>query len=458
MGGAGESDAPSANAATATDAALVIDVRGDGGGSLTVRVPNVGTFSCAQDCTLPMPTGSVVTMTATPRPYSAVRAWSEARCGTELSCTVTTSARSELSVEFQLKHDVAFATDVTYLPSQLPRPGDAANAECTRLAKAAGFHGTRWVAWLSADGQTPAREDDINAVDAFQHTGGWVRPDGSPVARSLSALLRGEILHPVVLSNSRGYVATGAWSGTGQDGRARVLDFTGVADCNGWTSDTADVAGAKVETTGVGKVWSDLFTSQCNQALSLICLGDDSDAEIALEPVSGRLAFLSATSFTPGGGLAAADALCQLEACEAGLTGGSDCQQAPGTQRTFLSYLHGAGQPAWQRFDLDGPTWVRPDGVPWLANAAELSRDAQAELTPPNVMLGPRYDAPGRMQLWVGDAGGVLTCSNWTSTSGNGAFTVYDMLHPAGLGNLYLPGLELFSDCSQPGQLLCLER
>ncbi len=428
---------------------------GDGRGTLSVEVEGERTYDCPQPCAVQVTPGSLVRVTARPEPYTVVRSWSEPSCGAQPSCSLTAQADRELRVEFQLQYQVAFATNRTWLPSELPRAGEAANNECTYLAKAAGFHGDRWVAWLSTSNGTPETGDDVHAIDQFQHTGGWLRPDGMPIARSLAALTRGELLAPILLASrvQQGHFA--AWSNTSREGRS----FDTALDCNGWTSDDdASLAHVAWGSAMAGPTWDGGNVESCGEAMGLICLGDDSDDEVELSPAAGRLVFLSEATFAPGGGVAAADELCQREACAAGLTGSGDCEQALGSERTFLSYLHTSTRRAWERFDLSGPTWVRPDGMAWLASAADLARDAADALVPAAVLLGPRYGlGPGAM--WVGEAAGTSTCGDWTSSSGSGAISSYALTSSAGLGNFLLPnGFVYVSECSGAMALLCLEQ
>jgi len=451
--GAGSTPTGAAGTPAVTTTSLSVAVTGDGFGDVRVNASGGQALDCgAPPCVVTVTPGTSVTVTAAPRLYSVVQRWSEPACSNASSCTVTAGASGSLSVEFRLAYDVAFTSSVTYLPNQLPRPGAAANAECARLAAAGGIHGNRWVAWLSTAGATAAPGDDLHAVDQFQRVGGWLRTDGQLAATSLAALTSGQLLHPINRSELRGPAPqSGAWSATGVDGRLRQNPDGSSIDCNNWTSTDSALFGGDVLENGVGVFWTGGFTAPCDEAKALVCFGDDSDAEVPIEPVAGRLVFLSATDFVPGGGLAAADALCQREACEAGLTGG-DCAQAPGTQRTFRSYLHTQNQPAWERFDLTRPTWVRPDGVQWLPSATDLSADASGELTTVNVTLDLQY-LGGPRSLWIGDPAGQATCSSWASTTGTGNRTIYDIIHPGGLGSQLNT-----ADCSFGGRILCLEQ
>jgi hypothetical protein len=122
-------------------------------------------------------------------------------------------------------------------------------------------------------------------------------------------------------------------------------------------------------------------------------------------PVSGRYAFLS-SGFAPGGtGLQAADEQCQNEATAAML---------PGTYKALLATSQTS---AVDRFNTNGPTWVRPDGVPVFATANDL--------TTFTMMAAIAVDAAGNtainpMQVWAGASSptkmGGAGCVNWTSS------------------------------------------
>jgi hypothetical protein len=432
---------------------LTLTVDGDGVGEVTLSAAGQPPVLCSEPCSLEVAPGTTVTASAAPGLNSELVGWSNPLCGAASECTLQLDASTALGVEFLLSYDVAFVSSASYFPSQLPRAGAPANAECARLAAASGLHGERWVAWLAAEGPTIQATDDVSPIEFFQHTGGWVRTDGKPIARSLAALIRGELLHPINRTESNEpNPFNGAWSATTLDGNAQRFAL-GVNDCQNWTSNDGATFGGDTLVNGVGDVWAGFFSTPCSQALPLTCFADDSDQEVPIVPVAGRLAFLSGSNFTPGAGVAAADSLCQLDACEAGLTGGTDCASAPGTQRTFLAYLHTQSQPAWERFDLTGPTWVRPDGVAWMPEAAELANDGSGQLTSLNVTLDLQYTG-GPRTVWVGDPGGAATCLSWTSSDPAqlGNLSIYDVANGTPLSGF------VTSDCVQSGRVYCLER
>ena len=450
-GAAGVGPAAAGSAGAENGVSLTVSSRGDGFGSVRVSVGSSEPVVCSPRCSALVSPGVIAAVTAEAGPYSVVQSWSEPGCGGP-TCVVPVDASTDLSVEFQLAHNVAFLSSQSYLPTELPRAGVEAGAECARLAAAAGLHGTRWVAWLSAEGPTEAAEDDVNARDFFQHTGGWVRSDGQPVARSLSTLTSGQLLQPINLTESRGFApSNGSWAGTGLDGNAARAFATGVSDCQNWSTNAAAERGSDRRVDGVGEFWTGASESTCDSRQPITCLGDDSDAELDIVPAAGRLAFLTAGEFTPGAGVAAADLLCQREACEAGLTGSGNCAQTLGVARTFLSYLHLQARRAWERFNLDGPTWVRRDGVPWLESASVLAQDAPNRLSALNLTLDLRYLGEGRT-VWLGDVAGQATCADWSSTAGLGGASVYDAVTLASL-----TAGDPSQECSLPARLYCLE-
>lgn len=314
------------------------------------------------------------------------------------------------------------------------------------------MHGARWVAWLASDGPSTAPEDDIVPGQFFQNTGGWVRPDGAPFARSLSSLMAGAVLHAMNVTELGAVTTRSAWSAARLDGTLRRVNNAAV-DCAGWTSSDPGLFGSISTSDGVGNNWTGEFIAACSGTAALHCFGDDPGPELAIVTALGRLAFVSSSRFTPGAGVIAADELCQRDACAAGLTGSPNCTTNLGTQRTFRSYLHTAAQPAWQRFDLNGPTWVRPDGIAWLTSAADLADDASARLTGLNVTPALQYLVNDE-RTWLGASSGEETCSNWTSSAGAGRSVSFNDASPG--RTLTAVGFAN-TECTLAAPVFCLE-
>jgi hypothetical protein len=347
------------------------------------------------------------------------------------------------------EYNVAFVSSQRYSIAELPVPGDAANRECARLAAAAGLLGSRFVAWLASPGSSAAGADAISPGRSFQHRGGWVRTDGQSVAQSLASLTRGELLHPILLDENGVAPATAsAWTGASSAGTLARESTPGALSCLNWTSSAAAESAviALSNTTYLGEG----VTALCSGSNRLLCFGDDSDSELPVAPLTGRLAFLSQATFNTSTGLAGADAICQGEACAAGLTGSNACSSNPGSARVFKAYLHTSTQAAWERFDLSGPNWQRPDGVAWLRDAADLAADAKDRLTG----LTVRADGSNALQgvAWVGSQAGT-NCGDWSESPQDRAPTTRaEVVDAKGIG----AGSSTQCPYNRAG-LLCLE-
>ncbi len=138
-----------------------------------------------------------------------------------------------------------------------------------------------------------------------------------------------------------------------------VLGYT----CNGWTTSGEVVAGlASASWLGAGTY--DPYTpgrpTTCGTKLHLYCLGTDYSVNLSYPRATGRIAFVrDAFGYTPDG-VAALDGLCAARASDAGLAG------------TFKALVSATTAAAASRFSTAGPPWVRADGIPIVASAADL--------------------------------------------------------------------------------------
>ena len=301
-----------------------------------------------------------------------------------------------------------------------------ADAICQSHAVAAGLSGN-FVAWISTT--------TANAVDRLGTSRGWVRPDGKPFADTVVDLTAGKILYPLRI-NEFGVDVTadaGVFTGTQANGT-----FNGQT-CADWTSNSAGGPVASGLTGAGAPSWTIAASFPCNSSQRLYCLGRGRISILSVVAQTGRLAFATTANYVVGGGIAAADALCQSEATAAGKAG------------TFRALLATSTASAVSRFNTNGPTWVRADGVP-LANAAP-DIAAPTLVAPLNVSASGAYLAA---VAWTGAAGfssvgtATSTCNNWTSTASSSASAAY--MDRSGPGSLFtvLP-------CSSPGRLFCLQ-
>ncbi|MDD5307455.1 MAG: hypothetical protein PHU25_09060 [Deltaproteobacteria bacterium] len=300
--------------------------------------------------------------------------------------------------------NVVFVTSTAHASNAL---GGLAGADaiCAERAATAGLEGT-YVAWLSTS--------EGDAKDRLAGSRGWVRTDGLPFADEVSDLTAGVIWYPPRLDELGNEVdpLTFVSTGTSPDGTAHA-DLL----CNDWTYADAGVAGdagvtgdAEIGSAyGGTDIWTNWGNAACDIPRALYCFGIGNDTPVAPQPQSGRIAFVSAAAFMPGGGLAAADARCQAEAAAASLAG------------TFRALLAAGSASAASRFSAAGAAWVRRDGVPVASSAAAF---LGGELPVAAIALaadGKTY--LGNTGVWSGAAavdetpGADMTCSDWTAAT-----------------------------------------
>jgi hypothetical protein len=286
---------------------------------------------------------------------------------------------------------------------------ERADAHCSSAAADAGLPGD-YRAWLSTD--------DVHARDRLGRARGWIRVDGAPFADTVDDLVAGRIFNPPSV-NERGQTLSiddvePIATGTNPFG----YNMPG-ANCHNWTLDGFEqypegtLAGSPHGTTNS---WTASYEVECEPS-RLYCFGVDQEwpvrpAEV-LVPGSKR-AFVTDGLFRPGGGLAAADALCAGEAAEAGLPG------------WFLALLPTTDASAASRFDgAAGAVWFRIDGAPIHAPGSDLFSGAPL-ITPLNVTSKRRYIGPLRRDPYThlvftgGDTprSPATICQDWTDVEG----------------------------------------
>ena len=297
--------------------------------------------------------------------------------------------------------NIAFITSSTFNGDLGGTTG--ADQICQDQAEAAGLPANTYVAWLS----TPS----INAIDRLGDARGWVRVDGKPFADTLADISAGRMFHPLRVdefgnfdNTSPGYVWTGNinWAGSGES-------------CISWTSSDQG-SGEHGTSDGMGYVFKDFGSLSCRGLARLYCFGVDNNARVTVVPAVGRIAFITRGSWMSGGGVAAADQLCQDEAIQAGLNG------------TFKALLATDGASAASRFNSDGSPWVRPDGVVIAPTRGELFSSDYIDSAIYQSADGLGYFA--NYGIWTGaidptTAGtSDTTCKNWTDSSdGNTAIS-----------------------------------
>ncbi len=185
---------------------------------------------------------------------------------------------------------------------------------------------------------------------------GWIRTDGRPFADTAAALaVPTQIFYPLRRDEFGNDLTMPTYVATG----TRDTDTSPGSTCVDYTrsDDFIDVG----EATAGASSWTFAATlSSCGSGFRLYCFGTLLSAPLLINRASGRPAFVTQAYFTPGGGVADADALCHSEALAAGLPG------------VYLALLATSTNSAASRFDTTGAPWVRTDGVAVANTAADL--------------------------------------------------------------------------------------
>ncbi len=424
---------------------LTLSTTGIAGATGTLSTSPAGT-SCGTGCTGYVP-GTSVKITPAAASGSLFGAWEGDCTGQGATCTLTMSSNHAAVAHFRPNKNIMFVSDDKILPSTIGPTLAPADALCAASAQKAFLGGTNWKAWMSTSSATT----NINAATHVgASTTGWIRVDGKPMATSMANLLAGKIYYPPRVSALGSEALTPA-TGTDTDGSA-VQDGT----CADWTATTGSfVVGVPSSTT---KGWTNqtlfLVTDPCGTVMMPVyCFENDSGMAAVSAPVApsgARHAFLSTTLWMPGGGVGAADAVCQGDATAAGLAG-------PANYRALLTTTVAATDST--RINLTGQPWYRLDGAQLVAVASDLADSgALKQLTSLNVTSAGIYQT----ELFVWTGSGVspsstamaMNCTNWTSNSSG----LTSFFGGANTSFIYWWNDGSFQPCSNSAPLYCFER
>ncbi|HTV22605.1 MAG TPA: hypothetical protein VMG12_28145 [Polyangiaceae bacterium] len=308
----------------------------------------------------------------------------------------------------------------------------AADGLCAARAASAGLAGT-FRAYLSTS--------SVNAIDRLGGARGWVRTDGRPLLDAREDVASGRLFYTLRFDEGgRDAGERVVWTGSGPDGK---LAAAGAA-CNDWgaiegaSGNSGQLGNSDLGGTGLSRGAS----GPCEYNAAMFCFQVNRTVRIRPAPSPGRRAFVSAARFPVAGGIAAADALCRQDAASGNLSG------------SYRALLATSTASAVSRFDLSGPAWVRLDGIPIVANAADLffgrRWEAPINLTPTGVYFDIQGAFVGGTSLIEPGALGN-TCSDWTSTTGS-VFT-----GRAGFTGLDDAYYAFVSACTVQVSLTCLE-
>ena len=363
---------------------------------LTITITNLGTAtgsvtasptgtSCGSGC-LQFPAGTTVTLTQSASPGHFLR-WG-GDCSGSTACSVDMTSARTVSATFA-QTNIAFISSDTFYPTS-GNPATSVDGHCQALATTAGIAGT-YVGWLGTDNATfGTRLGTAN---------GWIRLDGKPFAKNKAALLASHTLYPNRITEQ----------GIEVPGTTAVLSDI-MNSCAGFTKTTGSVA---VGLAGGGWLGAAIYNGfgplTCGTPLPIYCFGVDYTDQATYTPAVGRRAFATKSPVALGGGVAALDAACNSKASAASFTG------------TFAALVPTTTATAASRFSTTGSAWVRADGIPLVASAADLFASPGPMLIS---TLEVAEDGSVNNYLVVGGASDLnsvgtaaSTCSNYTDNT-----------------------------------------
>jgi hypothetical protein len=376
---------------------LSISKLGPGAGGVTSA--NAG-ISCGTACSATYAYGTAVTLTATPDAKQTFVGWSGAGCAGKGHCSFAITSDTTVIATFSPAPNIVFVTSTPHNASL----GGLAGADniCAGRAQAAGLAGT-YRAWLSTS--------TVDAKDRLGSASGWVRPDGKPVFNRVGDIAINRFFYPARLNESGTDMGNvWVWTATNFDGtKVSYLDSTTCADFTSAIPDPTQFVYSGLSSSA-GVKFTNRNLLNCNSELNLYCFGIDRTAVVSADPATtGRYAFASQGAWSPGTGIASADALCQREASAANLPG------------TYKALLANGGASAASRFNSNGAPWIRTDGIPLTPSASgffsaafwdaalNLSADGQQYLG------GGLYWSGSSTMTTAGTS--ATTCSNWQSVT-----------------------------------------
>jgi hypothetical protein len=411
---------------------LTVTINKIGAGTGTVTSTPAG-ISCGSTCQATYAYATAITLSAAPDANQYFMGWDSTACTGTGACAFSLTSNTVVRASFSPPPNIVFTTSTTQTAALGGLAG--ADAICAQRALAAGLAGT-YRAWLSTS--------TVNAIDRLGSASGWVRPDGKPVLNSVADIAQSKLFYPPRLDEFGNDLGADpvVMTATGRDGT--LADTNTTITCGDFTSDVDD---GSYLWTGWASANSWAFTyaitAGCSVHARIYCFGIDHTAQVAVTSTAGRRAFMTAASWTPGGGIGSADALCQNEATAAKLPG------------TYKALLASSGSSAASRFNVSGTPWIRTDGIPLAPTASAFFSANVLDVTP--IVTADGSVSCSGCSFWSGAAtmttvgSDTTTCANWLSTSGTGT---------VGLG-LDTSATEFFdggaSPCNAWALLTCLQ-
>lgn len=275
---------------------------------------------------------------------------------------------------------------------------EGADAKCQAAAQDAKLPGT-YVAWLS--------DSTHDAKTRLGSARGWVRTDGKPFADTVANIIAGKHYytpnvdeHGARINLLSSAVLTGTQANGTKSGGNYCVNYT-AADAGSVSRGNLNRYDAR---------WTKVDEAlACNTPAHLYCFEIDHQDPVAAKFPASRKVFVSKEAPRNDMGIGNFDTTCTTEATKAGLTG------------TFKAFVSTTAEAASARFNLNGSTFARVDGVPVVNAAADIAA-AISLLEPIDLGADGSEMAPGNRIVFTGSTApnkkgtNAETCDNWSKS------------------------------------------
>ncbi len=313
---------------------LSVTLAGNGLGSV---VSSPAGISCSSGTCAALFSNQSVTLTASVGHGSFFQGWTGDCSRAQLTCVVAVNQSRNVTATFSsVQHNLVFVSSASYAANL----GSAAayDQKCNQLATAAGINNDSNDAFVAL-----VRDGSREFAVVLGAARGFVRVDGAPIADTAVNLLSSSQMFNNIGLDEHG---TEVLDGKVLSGISPTADLS--YTCFSWTS-TSTGSYAFPGNTSSGPVkWLYSFPAEnCSAQLRLYCFMKTLTVALSSTVTAGKKIYLSNSNFSPGGGLSAADALC-------------DAQKPLGTTGTGKALLATTSASASSR--LHQLSYVRPDG------------------------------------------------------------------------------------------------
>ena len=374
-------------------------------GGVTITIPQLG-MTCSQACTITVASGTSVVLVATPSVGTLITGWTGpcSSAGAAHTCALLALAPGSNPGTGPV---VSFVQNNLVFVSSTQVTGDLGAATydrvCNNLATAAHINNVKnngYIAWVQAAGHDPTV-----MIGASR---GWTRVDGKPWVNDMALALNQSVtFYPPVVDENGVRTFDTYWTGM-QPGGAIWNN------CADWGM--AGIDAGITYTHSVGWGWTQSYNLNavgCKETHRLLCVGIGRIGAVGPGGNGTKRIYLTNQGWQPNGGVAAADARCNL-----------DKPMGVGKVKAVLT----ASTRKFEDVLAPNAIYARPDGVV-VGSTDDLLKALRNPIGPLTLESAPAMKGDGTFAAtWLyAWSGNTDTCRDWTSKADDDRGTTGDL-------------------------------